>query len=745
MIVQCSQCSARLKVKSLSSDARCPLCGHRLSDSETQEQQRTPSTQASRRRTPRGKSAAGRAAHRSAGPSAMLAGVGVVLLVFLFVGGWALYAVFVRPAEPPAPDLSVAEAESVERPQEPPPEVQPEPVVDDQPTEVPSEPTGPVDDVALNIDALRDEQQQALKDEINRRIKQNLELVAAEGYGHVVVGRLDVEPPASPQDVIAQMEILDKGYFVDAVGTSDAPIAFWYPGYEKVEVTPRGETGSVEDLGEISLRPMDGDGGGVTGRYLVDGYRVPEGLTAYVEIDPTPLNVVGDVRSRTSELAKKLTIFPTSIEVDGTTGRYSVSGLPPGFATVLFRHAEVEYQGQYSGAFGVNLEPDQSYEFGTFLPSTVRRFGPYDRPDPIETEIGEDGEAEARRTLASLRGSPVHSQFQQQLQLVEQEVQQARASGNDNAEVVVGRVVPVPNQVDGGAVVAQDDVLDGGYFAFAVDRGIPLGFRLHGYQPLTVIPNGTPGLYEYLGVLRMQATPRAESVTLSGTIRLEGEPPAAAARVSVTISVITDDINRPGGNGAFSTRPSGPKSALGIAGVQWNSRSIPVANDGSFRITGLSPIQYSFGVSAPGFYREARSFEFAPGANVTLEPIDLYLERAIPIEYCFSEDGDFSGKQKRLATMRGNQFTPAALDDDGADPTIVFVDMWPSFRHGNLRMNPSSPCRLARLGTGSLEQYLQVDGRRIYTTNISRNVRTDEVYLIDQPGDGGWYLIRFSF
>src|SRR5262249_47808424 len=76
------------------------------------------------------------------------------------------------------------------------------------------------------------------------------------GGGHVIVGRVVGEGLVDASIVVAQMRIHPEGYFVGPVTGSHAPIGFRKQGFLPVEITPNGEPGSVEDVGEVRLEPV---------------------------------------------------------------------------------------------------------------------------------------------------------------------------------------------------------------------------------------------------------------------------------------------------------------------------------------------------------------------------------------------------------------------------------------------------------------------------------------------------------
>jgi len=122
------------------------------------------------------------------------------------------------------------------------------------------------------------------REDIVKRVDEGLSLVRKAGYGHVVVGQIKMEGNASSRDVIAQMEILEDGYFVDAVATAGAPIYFWHSGYSRLDVVPHGQKGAIENLGAVTMSVSTKLGGLVKGVMVANGSEVPKDLSIGREI-----------------------------------------------------------------------------------------------------------------------------------------------------------------------------------------------------------------------------------------------------------------------------------------------------------------------------------------------------------------------------------------------------------------------------------------------------------------------------
>ena len=72
----------------------------------------------------------------------------------------------------------------------------------------------------------------------------------------MIVGRVICEEGDDPSRVVAQMPIQSEGYFAGPVDDSHRPVGFRRQGYFPIQITPSGEPGSVEYVGEVRLKRM---------------------------------------------------------------------------------------------------------------------------------------------------------------------------------------------------------------------------------------------------------------------------------------------------------------------------------------------------------------------------------------------------------------------------------------------------------------------------------------------------------
>ena len=97
--------------------------------------------------------------------------------------------------------------------------------------------------------------------------------------GHVIVGRVICEDGDDPSRVLAQMPIQSEGYFAGPVDDSHRPVCFRRAGYFPIQITPSGEPGSVEYVGEVRLKRMpETMASAVRGKIVLEG-----------EVQPTPV------------------------------------------------------------------------------------------------------------------------------------------------------------------------------------------------------------------------------------------------------------------------------------------------------------------------------------------------------------------------------------------------------------------------------------------------------------------------
>ena len=88
----------------------------------------------------------------------------------------------------------------------------------------------------------------------------------------MIVGRVICEQGDDASRVVAQMPVHSEGYFVGPVKESGRPVGFRRQGYLPAEITPSGEPGSVEYVGEVRLKRMpETMASAVRGKIVLEG------------------------------------------------------------------------------------------------------------------------------------------------------------------------------------------------------------------------------------------------------------------------------------------------------------------------------------------------------------------------------------------------------------------------------------------------------------------------------------------
>ncbi len=109
--------------------------------------------------------------------------------------------------------------------------------------------------------------------------------------GHVIVGRVICEEGDDPSRVVAQMPIHSDGYFVGPVKESGRPVGFRRLGYLPAEITPAGQPGSVEYVGEVRLQRMTREmGSAVRGKIVLEGETPATPVAAMLSLGLGPIN-----------------------------------------------------------------------------------------------------------------------------------------------------------------------------------------------------------------------------------------------------------------------------------------------------------------------------------------------------------------------------------------------------------------------------------------------------------------------
>jgi hypothetical protein len=330
--------------------------------------------------------------------------------------------------------------------------------------------------------------------------------------------------------------------------------------------------------------------------------------------------------------------------------------------------------------------------------------------------------------LNKFRGSSpqLAAEFQRRLDQARREI-----DTYNRGHLVFGRVVVDRNNaraVDPRSVISQMIVLEDGYFVDAVGAADkPIGFRLHGYEPLDVIPAG-PGPVEDLGVITMAPLPRDRAASVKG--RIQVEPHSGAPRpdkVNIRWQILNGPINTPH-NGTEGS------NQFTQSQIECN-----VAPDGTFSVSGMSPAKYHLSVTAPNCAEQSQSLDFTEGESKQLDPITVEFTRSMNVEYVVSAAGDFSKARPAKKKLRANDRWSVNSDTAkyGFDLTIGQKDR-------KLLLNWSyGPCYITDLGAATLAEKLgagPADNAGRQTQGVP--VEDGHVYLVHQPTWKHWFLFR---
>ncbi len=129
------------------------------------------------------------------------------------------------------------------------------------------------------------------KEALLERIYKAQEDVNRFGGGHVIVGRVLVEPDDDPALVNSQMQILPGGYFADATKDLVRPVGFRMHQYTPYDLHLAGLTGDIVDVGIIQMRRLaERELVPVKGEIVMVGGGDPRQATVEFHIRSGPVN-----------------------------------------------------------------------------------------------------------------------------------------------------------------------------------------------------------------------------------------------------------------------------------------------------------------------------------------------------------------------------------------------------------------------------------------------------------------------
>ncbi len=180
--------------------------------------------------------------------------------------------------------------------------------------------------------------------------------------GHVIVGRVVGEGLDDASTVVAQMRVHPEGNFVSSVGTSGRPVGFRKQGYLPVDITPKGEPGSVEDVGEVRLEPLpEAMRAVLKGKLEVEGASSPAGASSTLSISSV---------TRSTQLRGDSHGISTSVSIPVAERGFSVSGLSPMQYVIKFQAA---WSCQLRSGRTLHLKGGETLDLGTIRLERPRR------------------------------------------------------------------------------------------------------------------------------------------------------------------------------------------------------------------------------------------------------------------------------------------------------------------------------------------------------------------------------------
>ncbi|MFO0960781.1 MAG: hypothetical protein U0800_25655 [Isosphaeraceae bacterium] len=290
--------------------------------------------------------------------------------------------------------------------------------------------------------------------------------------------------------------------------------------------------------------------------------------------------------------------------------------------------------------------------------------------------------------------------------------------GGSRSILIFGRVVVVGPESP-QTVESQMKIEEGGYFVSAVGEiGKPVGFALHGYEPVEVIPDGEPRSIQDVGDVRLHPVEGARKARFTGKVAPEGRR-EVGGDVFAWLRISQPSINTPDG---------------GYMGIQGQGIHVELAADGRLRADSLSPTNYSLSIGSPYYWPVGREVRLEPGEETDIGTIPLEIADKITVTYVFS--GEDVPRPFRGIGPRTIQFpAPAGFQvGDPSNPGLnVRIDRYdPDGGNAVKRMISSSyGSHLAfDLGEGTLSDRLDLDVSRLAQGEYRTTARIGHVYLL---------------
>ena len=138
---------------------------------------------------------------------------------------------------------------------------------------------------------LRKDGKLKIADKLEQRIEKKIEYISRGGMGNIIVGRVVVDGTIDPQDVNAQMEILEEGYFAGPVKDLHRPVGFRLHGYAPFNLELEGKQGPIVNVGTVHMTPLPVDElASLKGKLILDGSTDPTIADIHLSITHGPVN-----------------------------------------------------------------------------------------------------------------------------------------------------------------------------------------------------------------------------------------------------------------------------------------------------------------------------------------------------------------------------------------------------------------------------------------------------------------------
>jgi hypothetical protein len=326
-------------------------------------------------------------------------------------------------------------------------------------------------------------------------------------------------------------------------------------------------------------------------------------------------------------------------------------------------------------------------------------------------------EAAVKRVLAQLgsKNPSAATDFLKQIESDKQIVKGHHETIRQSSTVIVGRIaLPEISPKQSPRIAAQMRFFSENYFSAHVQVGRPVGFRLHGFQPLDYVPKGSEGEVEFVGDLKMIKTRANQQSTVSGKLISGDGKGRLPSDVKVGVYTVADNIN-------WSNNSGGDQG--GGDGITLTGDDVSSA---SFRIKGLSPITYGFFASCRGYSSVRRTLRIEPSKNLDLGGIRLFQSRIFTVDAITCLGNQIQDQSVETSVMHFSQpfwplngFIPGrstkfGLSQHGSNATLIF--------------NYGSP-RIVSLGDGSPDDFKKLSLERIKGLISPRTVR--ELQLVE--------------